>query len=116
MPLDHQHTEHDRYEHQHHERHQDAGMAPRLRELALAMAHTAETIDVRVSHEFTVVLVVFALLAHVRLLLQRMPGFNWLKDSLTASTFYPAVDIARSAALAHLAGIAHALHRSGCRR
>ncbi len=54
------------------------------------------------SHEFTVVLVVFALLARLRLMFDRLPGSGWIKRQLPAGMFFPAVDIARTAVLSLL--------------
>jgi hypothetical protein len=56
------------------------------------------------SHEFTIVLVVFALLARLRLLFDRLPGAAWIKRQLPEGLFFPAVDIARTAAIAIIAG------------
>ena len=58
---------------------------------------------VKGSHEFTVVLVVFALLAQLRLLFDRLPGSAWIKRRLPQALFFPAVDIARAAAIALIA-------------
>ena len=54
---------------------------------------------VQASHEFTIVLVVFALLARLRLLIGRLPGTDWLKTHLPQGWFFPAADMARAAAL-----------------
>ena len=59
---------------------------------------------VKGSHEFTVVLVVFALLARLRLLFDRLPGSAWIKRQLPEGLFFPAVDIARGAAVALVTG------------
>jgi len=64
--------------------HQDAGHAHHI---------------VRASHEFTVVLVVFALVAQLRLLVTRLPGGDRLRQHLSEGIFYPAVDVARAAAI-----------------
>ena len=57
----------------------------------------------KASHEFTVVLVVFALLARLRLLFDRLPGSVWIKRQLPEGVFFPAVDIARAAAVSLIA-------------
>lgn len=55
---------------------------------------------VEASHEFTIVLVVFALAAQLRLLITRLPGSGWLKARLPPQLAFPAADTARAAALA----------------
>ena len=57
----------------------------------------------RAAHEFTIVLVVFALLAQVRLLVTRLPGGDWLRARVPDSWSYPAVDIAHACAIDLLA-------------
>lgn len=55
------------------------------------------------SHEFTVVLVLFALVARLRLMFDRFPGSGWVQRRLPPGLLYPAVDVARAAGLALLA-------------
>jgi hypothetical protein len=59
---------------------------------------------VTASHEFTVVLVLFALVARLRLLIGRWPGADWIRARLPEGLLFPAVDTARAAALAGLKG------------
>jgi hypothetical protein len=58
---------------------------------------------VKGSHEFTVVLVVFALLAQLRLLFDRLPAGHG-SSATSQGLFFSAVDIARGAAVALIAG------------
>ena len=58
----------------------------------------------RAAHEFTIVLVVFALLAQLRLLIARLPGGDWLRARMPESWSFPAVDIARASAIEVLGG------------
>ena len=58
---------------------------------------------VHASHEFVVVLVVFSLLAQVRLIISRLPGTDWLYARLPELWSFAAVDLARAAAIDLLA-------------
>jgi hypothetical protein len=62
------------------------------------------SIAVRASHEFTVVLVIFAFIARLRLVLGGMPGLRRLGALVPGNLRYPAVSIARAAAVGVLAG------------
>ncbi len=76
-----------------------------LRAIADRSTQSSEhRIILKASHEFTIVLVVFALLARLRLLFDRLPGAAWIKRQLPQGLFFPAVDIARTAAIALIAG------------
>ena len=68
-----------------------------------AVGHDASAV-LRASHEFAVVLVVFAFVARLRLLLVGMPGRQRLTALVPAGLRYPAVLIARAAAVDALAG------------
>jgi hypothetical protein len=56
------------------------------------------------SHEFTVVLIVFSLLAQLRLLIARLPGSDWLRARLPTGWSFAAVDLARATAIGQLGG------------
>jgi hypothetical protein len=66
---------------------------------------------VSASHEFTVVLVVFALVARLRLVIARLPGTGWVKSRLPKGLLFPAVDTARAAAIASI----NSANRDGAR-
>lgn len=67
--------------------------------------HGSKVPILEASHEFTIVLVVFALFARVRLLFSRLPGAGWVRERLPEGLSLPAVDIARAQALGLLAGM-----------
>ena len=77
--------------------------------LPLALRSSSSDADtvrwIAASHEFTVVLVVFAFLARLRLLFDRLPGAAWMRSWFPEALVFPAVTVARAAALALLAGI-----------
>ena len=67
---------------------------------------------IEASHEFTIVLVVFAFLARLRLLFDRLPGAAWLGRRVPAAWLFQAVNVARAAALSLHAGARHAVSDS----
>jgi hypothetical protein len=58
----------------------------------------------RASHEFTLVLIVFAFLAQVRVFFSRLPGANRLRQIVPEALLFASVDVARAAALSLYAG------------
>ena len=99
--LGHEHDRDSRLDHEHGGVHESA--------LPLALRSSSSEADtarwIAASHEFTVVLVVFAFLARLRLLFDRLPGAAWMRSWFPEALVFPAVTVARAAALALLAGI-----------
>jgi len=67
--------------------------------MPLHHAHDSPAHVVQASHEFTVVLIVFAFVAQLRLLIARLPGGDRLRRHLAEGLFFPAADTARAAAI-----------------
>ena len=72
-----------------------------LAAFVMPLHHEQATVHhvVTASHEFTVVLVVFALVARLRLLIARLPASDWIKARLPDGLLFPAADRARAAAI-----------------
>ncbi|MFT7654275.1 MAG: hypothetical protein ACI9ON_000402 [Limisphaerales bacterium] len=62
---------------------------------------------VEASHEFMAVLVIFTLIAQLRVVFARLPGSGWVRARLPKTLFFPSVDRARAATI-------RLLHDSDC--